>query len=235
MGASLTIKVIQDINKDKFSQKKLVLKKQTELSDFDFEVSQLGLPRTVIQNQHTEKEWTYYKVTMNTETINEPIFIYWEDIEHPEVREIKHYQRVLNFNFCIKTDHSEIRIFSAREEADLLIRRLRREKYLQCKSIKFDFIKIEELKDMESAWGVWEDHEGVERKRARFGKGINSVLDEHDYEKITTVYMDYNYNGEKVQLVVSVDGRISSNSKSIKELDLAIIYEEIRSVLALKT
>lgn len=231
MGTSLTIKTIGGINKEKFSQKQLILKKQSELSDFDIEVSQLGLPRTVIQKLFTEKEWTHHKVSMNTDTINEPISVYWEDMEHPEIREIKRYQKILSFNFCIKTDFSEIRVFSAKEEANLLLRRLHREKFLQCKPIKFDFKKIGELKDMESAWGVWEDHDGVERKRARFGKGINSILEERDYEKITTVYMDYTYGGETVQLIISVDGRVSSNSKSIKETDLTIIYEEIRAVL----
>lgn len=175
---------------------------------------------------------TLYSVSMNTDTIKEPIFVYWEEMEQKMFKEITSgYQKILKFTFCLKKDNSEIRIFSARPEANLLLRRLRREECLHCKPIKFDFKKITELEDMECAWGIWEDHEGVERKRARFGKGINTIIEVGEFETITTVYMDYTYGGETIQLIVSVDGRVSSHSKSIKESDIITLFDELRAVL----
>ena len=230
MGSAITTLHITNIKKEIFEQKTISLEKQKELGEFEgFENIYIGYPKTTIEKLYTEKDLHYYKVLMSSDTIKEPIYVYWEGLEEPKITTL--YQKVLNFFFAFNKDYSEIYIFSPRDISNLFIRRLRREKYISCNHIKFNFKKISELENMDSAWGVWEDHEGVERKRARFGKGINEIIDEKEYETITTIYMDYKYGAELIQLTLNVEGRISTTSKNISQTDIFVIFEEIREVL----
>ena len=232
MGAAITVLKIKQLEKEKFEQKKIILKKQSELGDFEgFENIHIGYPKTIIEKMYIEKELHYSKVSMNSDTIKEPIYIYWEGMEEPFKEITTGYQKILNFVFAFNKDYTEIYIFASREVANLFIRRLRREKYISCDHLKFDFKRISELKNMDSAWGVWEDYTGIERKRARFGKGINEIIDDKEYESITTIYMDYKYGAEIIQLTLNVEGRISSFSKNISQTDMMVIFEEIREIL----
>ncbi len=235
MGGSLCVLGIIEIDTEKFSNASFELKQQNTLEEFGYEPHHIGLPKTKITKKFTQGDYTAYKVSMNSNTIREPIYVYWDNFENngfKGFREVnKGYQKILYFNFYIDKNHTEMHLFTNKENTTLFLKRLKKEKLLKVNPVRFNFKKINELKDMDSAWGVWEDHAGIERKRARFGKNINTIISDAEYQSVTTIYMDYNYDGKLIQLILSADGRISTIDATIGEHDLLVIFNEIKSVL----
>ncbi len=58
--------------------------------------------------------------------------------------------------------------------------------------------------------------------------GIESEIE--DYSSITTFYIDYIYNGNPIQLILGLDGRISTQ-RDIKQKDIFNIYNDISGTL----
>jgi len=161
---------------------------------------------------------------MSTETINEPIYIY----DDGYVEWIRGYQKIENFEFWINENFSNLYVFAPKQMADMFIHRLTKERYITCTKLHFDFSKVGELENLDSAWGEWEDSHGAIRRIARFGKGIESEI--KDFSPITTFYIDYKYGTKLVQLILGKDGRISTFS-TIKYRDLLVLYNEISKTL----
>lgn len=223
VGVSATIIEISKIKKEEFDKSSFSITEQQMLDEWT-DVSKLGLPKTVIIKLHTEGEFIHYKVSMSSETIKKPIYIFEEGYKEYN----KGYQTIENFTFWLKKDKSMMIIFAPKLVANLFIRKLKRKGSISSKNIIFDFSKIEQLENMDSAWGFWQDSQGVVKRIAKFGKGCNTVVD--DFSSITTFYIDYMYGAEIIQLILGKNGSISTNN-DISKRDLYIVYKEIVGVL----
>ena len=103
-----------------------------------------------------------------------------------------------------------------------------KEKCIVCSSINFNFSKVQELEKLNVPWGLWKDSKGIIKRIGEFGKGL--PLEINDYSKITTFYIDYDYMDKIVQLILSVEGRISTPN-NLKNRDMIILYNEIKNTL----
>lgn len=225
MGASLTVLNIDKILKNEiFEASSYSLEKQKTFDNYGSSIEDLGLPKTEIINHFVEAGFRHYFVKMSTETIKEPIYIY--DDEYIEW--VKGYQKIEKFEFWVNEALLKMFVFAPKQIASTFIRRLKKEQYIIYSDIQFDFSKIGELEKLDSAWGTWEDSDGIVQRTAKFGKGINTIIT--DYSRITTFYIDYKYGGKLKQLILSVEGRISSQS-SLTNRDIFIIYDEISKTL----
>ena len=119
-------------------------------------------------------------------------------------------------------------MFSNKKIASLFLSRLKKAEYMDFSKILFDFSRIEELENLDSAWGSWEDSKGIIRRTGKFGKGLNKVIE--DYSNITTLFIDYMYKKELVQLILSLEGRIYS-SKDLSNNELMEIFNDVSGVL----
>ena len=228
-GASLTVLKIEKILKNEiFKASNYSFKEQTTFDLHGSEIKDLGLPKTEIQKHFLEAGFRHYSVKMSTETIKEPIYIY----DNEYIEWMRGYQKIENFEFWINDDTLKMYIFAPKQIASTFIRRLKKEQYIMYSDIQFDFSKIGELEKLDSAWGTWEDSVGIVNRTAKFGKGLNTIIT--DFSKITTFYIDYKYGGKLKQLILSAEGRISSQS-SLTNRDIFIIYNEISTTLLSKT
>lgn len=209
-----------DFDKDTFS-----FIDQTMLSQFNYKVDRLGLPKSVVKKITELDDYIEYSVKISTDTITEPIYIYQEGYCEYE----KGYQRIETFTIWISKDKKRVIVFAKKDLAELFLRKLKRSNYLEASSDKFDFSKISELDNMDCAWGVWEDSKGVVKRIAKFGKGLDSEID--DFSVITTFYIDYEYGGNIIQLILSKDGRMYTSNNNLTKLDFEIIYNEIYKIL----
>jgi hypothetical protein len=184
----------------------------------------IGLPKTEITNCFKLGEFINYKAKMSTETIREPIYVY----EDGFFECTNGYQKIKTFDFWINENFTILYIFAPKQVVETFIKRLRKEGCMVCSDLSFDFSKLGELENLDSAWGVWEDSKGTIKRMAKFGKGIESEIE--DYGSITTFYIDYDYNGDIVQLILGLDGRISTR-RDLNQKDIFNIYNNISNTL----
>jgi len=223
-GISLSVMSIKKIKKEDFETDSFSLEKQATFDNWGNEVKELGLPKTEITNCFKLGEYTHYKAKMSTETIKEPIYIYEDGFFECTTG----YQKIKIFDFLINENCTILYTFAPKQVVETFIKRLRKEGFMVCSDLPFDFSKIGELENLDSAWGVWEDSKGTIKRIAKFGKGIESEIE--DYSSITTFYIDYNYNGNPIQLILGLDGRISTQ-RDIKQKDIFNIYNDISGTL----
>ncbi len=226
--ASLTVLKIEKVKKEDILEKdnSSLGMEQTDLAKYGgSELDELGRSKTEIKKIYEEVGLIHYKVKMSSETIQEPIYIY--DKGYFEWK--KGYQKIDTFTLWIDKSTSKMYIFAPKQIADTFTQRLKKEGYISFSKLLFDFSKVGELTNLDSAWGLWEDSEGIIRRVAKFGKGINAVIE--DYSRITTFYIDYKYRGDEIiQLILSSEGRISTN-KNITKRELSLIYDDISRTL----
>ncbi|MDP3013450.1 MAG: hypothetical protein Q8M92_04355 [Candidatus Subteraquimicrobiales bacterium] len=202
---------------------------QTKLDNYGgSEIDELGSSKTEIKKTYEEAGFIHYEVKMSSETIKDPIYIFDEGY----FEWTSGYQKIDTFSVRIDTSSSKMFIFAPKQIADILTQRLKKAGYISLSKLPFDFSRVGELTNLDSAWGLWEDSVGIIRRIAKFGKGINAVIT--DYAPITTFYIDYKYRGDEiVQLILSSEGRISTN-KNLTHRELSIIYDDISKTLIKK-
>jgi hypothetical protein len=126
MGSSLTVRKVESIDLKKWKQKTFSLKKQSTLENYDVGDLNIGLPKTTITKKFTESGYLLYKASMNSKTIEEPIYVYWNKLEERGFKEVDSgYQKVIPFNFCFNEDYSKVYVFSSKIYASLFLRRLK--------------------------------------------------------------------------------------------------------------
>lgn len=223
-GVSLSVMNIKKIKKEDFQKESFSLERQATFDNWGNEVKELGLPKTEIKNCFKLGEYAHYKAKMSTETIKEPIYIYEDGFYECT----SGYQKIKAFDFLINENFTTLYTFAPKQVVETFIKRLKKERCMNCSDLPFDFSKLGELENLDSAWGVWEDSKGTIKRIAKFGKGIESEIE--DYSSITTFYIDYIYNGNPIQLILGLDGRISTQ-RDIKQKDIFNIYNDISGTL----
>lgn len=232
MGVSLTVAEIADIKKDAIEENSSFnLEDQKTLREYGIDSSKLGKSTTKISKKgkitrFDSKSHHSFKVSMSSETIRKPIYIYEKGAKTTKNK----YQEIEKFEFWIDSNFDRIFIFAPKATAKSFLNRLKISNLLKFNKIKFDFRLLGMIEEIEEPWGFWKDSEGKINRVANFGQGLDEVLEEEDYENITSFHVDYNYNSEIVQIIISREGRLSSNSKIDSE-DLYLIFQKLRALI----
>lgn len=227
MTGSLTVVHIEFL-KDLFKKKiKFSVKKDFSLEHYGFELNRLGEPLTDIFYCDSTEEYHIYLSKLSTNTIQKPIYIYEDGIEEYTLG----YQEIKEFKFLIDTDFKTMYLFAPKRIAKPFLSRLDKHEYMQYSKLVFDFSKLQELSNFISGYGTWEDTNGVITKTAKFGHGIETVIE--NFSRITTFYIEYNYKNKRIQLILNLEGRIST-ANELKDDDLLYLYNEIKSTLVKK-
>lgn len=187
------------------------------------------LPETNIKYDFKDVNYRYYSVKTSSEMFKEPINIYWDDIE--QVTEYtKGYSKIKNFKIMVDLNCEFIYVLAPKKTASHFINRMKKEKKMSFSNIQFDFSRITELENLNTAWGIWMDSNGVLKKIAEFGKDITTEISEEEYPLITTFYIDYLYKGNVIQLTLNVEGRVSTLN-NLNDSDMIFLYNEIKEKL----
>lgn len=222
-GVSLTVidilnKIDGGFEKDAFS-----IELQKSLNNYGVD-DRLSWRKTEFNNRIIRNGFVNYDVLISTDTIEEPIYIFDDEYVHWD----NGYQKINNFKIKINDSYSKMYIFTNKKTTRLFLSRLKNEEYIDYSKIIFDFSRIEELENLDSAWGSWEDSNGIIRRTGKFGKGLNKIID--DYSKVTTLFIDYIYRTELIQLILSSEGRIYSR-KDLSNYELMKIFDDVSNVL----
>lgn len=232
MGVSLTIADVEEIKADLIEEKSsFQLGNQSTLREYGIDSSKLGKSTTTISKNETitrfdRESFHEFGVKMSSETIRKPIYIYEEGAKTTKNK----YQEIDRFKFWLDSNYNRIFVFAPKATAKSFLNRLKMSNFLKFTKVEFDFHNLGIVDNIEEPWGFWKDSEGKINRVANFGQGLHEVLEEEDYEDITSFHVDYNYDSEIIQVIISRDGRLSSNSKITSE-DLYLIFEDISGAL----
>lgn len=223
-GNSISVIKLDELDYKFKDCKDFSLDKQKTLDKYVDGITDYFFPQTNIKYINSDDKFYYYSVSLSTEIVKENIYIYYNELE-----EYTHgYQKIKKFDFRICKNFEYMYIFTPKKIADQFIKRLVKEKYIHYSEIHFNFSKVQELDKLNVAWGVWKNSKGIIKRIAEFGKGITFEIE--DYSEITTFYIDYNYRGNIVQLILSLECRISTQN-NLKNSDMIILYNEIKNTL----
>ena len=223
-GTSLTVTNILNFSQGVFENNSTFsLEKQTSLNEYGVD-DRLGWRKTELSDRIEIGGFVYFNVLISTDLIYAPIYIY--DDEYVEWSD--GYQQIKKFKIRMDKNKSKLYIFSNKKTAKTFLNRLKNAEVMEFSNILFDFSRMEELNNLDSAWGIWEDSSGIIRRIGMFGKGINAVID--DYSKITTLFIDYVFNKTVIQLILSLEGRIYART-DLSHDELLRLFNEISEVL----
>lgn len=232
MGVSLTVADVTEIKRDVIEENSsFQLGDQKSLREYGIDASKLGQSTTKISQEEKitrfDGESHYaFEVSMSTETIRKPIYIYEEGAKTTKDK----YQEIEKFDFWIDSTYNRIYIFAPKKVAKKFLHRLKVSNFMAYNKIEFDFQNLGLVDNIEEPWGFWKDSDGKINRVANFGQGLDEVLESEDYEDITSFHVDYDYNSEIIQVIISKNGRLSSNSK-INFEDLYLIFREVEGTL----
>lgn len=229
MGNSLSVYKIDKTCSEFGNGKSFSLDAQKTLAGWGGNASGYFLPETNIKYEYRDANYRYYSVKTSSKMINEPINIYWDDIE--QIKEYKRgYSKIKRFKFMVDLKCEYIYIFAPKKITEHFIKRIKKEKNASCSNIQFDFSRIRELENLNAAWGIWMDSNGAIRKIAEFGKDVTMEISDEEYSLITTFYIDYLYRGKVIQLTLNVEGRLSTLN-NLDYRDMIYLYKEIEQKL----
>lgn len=229
MGASLSVLNIKNaLEKEKFQKDEFEIRHQKAITEEEnVNGGQLSRPKTEISKTGKENGFIKYVAEMSSTTIEKPIYIFDDGYEEWD----EGYQEINHFEFWIDEDFNRLYVFAPKKVSNTFSKRLNRRDHLDCNSVSFDLSKVSELEDLDSAWGSWEDSEGIVKRKAKFGKDIDDAFEEADYDSITTIYIDYMYGSEPVQLILNHQGRISTQNGDIENKDVFKIFSKAEEIL----
>ena len=229
MTNSLSVYKIDKTCSEFKNDKSFSLDAQKALMEWGEGISGYFLPETNIKYDFKDANYRYYSVKTSSEMFKEPINIYWDAIEQV-IEYTKGYSKVRNFKIMVGLNCDYIYILAPKKIAQHFVKRIKKEKKTSFFDIKFDFSRITELENLNSAWGIWMDSNGAIRKIAEFGKDVIPEISEEEYSLITTFYIDYLYERKVVQLTLNVEGRLSTQN-NLNDQDMIYLYHEIGDIL----
>ncbi|WEL19047.1 hypothetical protein [Candidatus Nanohalococcus occultus] len=227
MGCSLTILEIEELENSLRDTDRVRLNRQSDLSAFKkLEKTRIGNPRTFMSFLGEKRDNKVFNVKLTTETKKDSIYV---NDGRPRVID-SGYQKIKEFRCWISNNQTELYVFAPKQLAKTFVKRLEKENWTSTSEVHFEFEKITELENLISARGMWEDSEGAVRKVAKFGEDIDQEISKEKFTATTTLYIDYRYRSLTTQIVLSEDGRISTN-EDLSNQELYEIYEEVSSTL----
>ena len=193
MSGSLAVFKIINPNKEKLMKNELNSNPQRELSEFgDLHLSDnLGQERSLLyfRNYDAESEQLLYRAIHYTNTIKNPIRIFLDSIEdtfsglEPDIikaiskgeKIIEEYQEIYKFDVLIDFKMEEIFVFTKKKIANSFMKRFQKSGHIDYEKVFFDMQKIENIPELSSIWGLWEDCHGKCKKIAYFGTEVHTL------------------------------------------------------------
>ncbi len=246
MSGSLAVFKLVSPKKEKLMKEKLDTNPQQTFADLDLSDG-LGQARSILHflNYSETLNRVSYKVTHYSDTIQNRIRIYIDDIEetysgltHEQIanigtgtKTVDEYQEIHHFNAVIDFENEEIYLFTNKETAKSLMKRFKRFGIIHAKRMFFNMDNIENIPELTNIWGLWEDSTGRCKKKAYFGTEVHRE-EGIDTKKVTSYNVTYELDDEtNLHLLIMRDCRLSSNSGNIGEEELLDIYFEIKKQL----
>lgn len=226
---SLTVHKLDSVCPELKDGKCILLNQQKTLVDWDEGGKECFMPQTVIKQKKRDEFFRYYSVNSSSNLVDESIYVYSDHLEN-FVEYGKGYSNISKFEILIDTNYDNLYIFAPKKVAEKFSRQIIKEKRASCTNISFNFSRILELEKLVVAWGMWEDSRGAITKTARFGKDVTTELNANEYKSITTMYIDYMFGTNPVQLILNAEGRIATQN-NLKNSDLLNIYKDISGTL----
>jgi hypothetical protein len=242
MGVSLNVFKVMDTELGRGEKDISKIKFQSMLQDFNL-LDEIEGPRSIIKKlSHDEQHGMLtYNVIHYSDTIKRPVRVFL-DIEEGGVKVSPKktktledgYQEIYKFNVILNYKTNEIFVFTKKDVALSFMKRLKNKGKLDFEEVDFDLSKIDEIPELDNVWGVWEDSKGRCKKKAYFGTEVHK---EEGVEKanITTYNVEYDYEGNLIDLTISKKGRVSSQSSMVTDATLMKIYAYLKKGLAKET
>lgn len=142
------------------------------------------------------------------------------------------YQLIFRFEIGIDPTKKMLYIFSDKSQANLLLKRLKINKILEVRHCYLNLTNISKISNIKDEWGMWLDSRGQILKKAYFGTNLHKIK-EDTAEKIISYDVSYTIKDEDekdstISLIISHEGRISSNSTYAKNDVLFKIFNNIK-------
>ena len=213
------------------------IESQKELTDYaPFQKSFLVKKTEILKSSLFIKNSKCFKVKMFSDPVHKKIKINWENFEEG-YKFFDEFQEEQVFDIVFDDSFNYLYLFANKHTSNQFIKRLRDEEKIIADSVSFDFSLIKGLGDkLISAWGYWETGQGDIRRMAGFGIDVNESI--KDFDKVTTLYIDYklfldesNEDFEEIQLTLSKEGRISTQSKYVDQKEILNIFKELYLIL----
>lgn len=241
MGGSLSVfKIKKNIEKLK---DKLILygdkPNQKALEEFNIGNKKLPQPQTTIIFDKKIHDFYSFKVHHESNILFESIIVYKWDIledngsfEVPEYKTNKGYKREIDFTILVNKKTDTLYIFCPKDDAKILINRLKLNLDIELEPYRFDLSKIDLIPQIIDEWGAWVIDTGNVLKHGFFGHKIKKVMEGNEHN-VTTYNVLYELKGgeSQIDLTISRMGRISSKSLLIKNDLLLKIFEDLKQKL----
>lgn len=243
-GVLSVFKIISNLNNIENVTEIIVSgEKQKDLATFSIG-NKINLPTTKLKLNInlSNNKYKFYNVVQESNTNFSPIKIYkWDILEDLDAQNIqgntietnKGWQIVSRFNILIDIEEKLLYIFANKKEANLLVYRLRKEEKLNLNKYYLDLKKINSIKEISEKWGAWIEDSLEATKKGLFG---NIKVKENENVKSYNVSYEYEFDNEKqkIDLNISSEGRISSNSKLVTENVIKEIFDDLRKIIKLR-
>lgn len=229
MSNSLSVLKLNNLCSELKEGKSIILNNQKTFVDWDGGSKECFMPQTTIKQKNIDENFIHYSVNSSSNLVNESIYVYWDQLEN-FVEYTKGYSTILDFELLIDINYKNLYIFAPKKVAEKFSKQIIKEQKVSCTNISFDFYRILELENLVAAWGVWEDSRGAITKTARFGPDITTELSKDEYSSITTMYINYMFGRDVVQLVLNKEGRIATQNK-LKNEQMLSIFQDISDIL----
>jgi len=191
---------------------------------------------TKIKAVEVKEDFALFKIYQESNTIKERIKVYkWDYLEEGEERPAeensivtdKGYQKIRNFRAMLDIKKKLLFVFTKKYDAEVLVQRLRNNEDIKIENYYLDLEKIDLIPEIVDEWGAWLDDKGEFIKKAYFSTQVQKYT-KGEEEFVTTYCVTYNHSDLEIDLIISREGRISSNNRSVTNRALVKIFENIK-------
>lgn len=191
---------------------------------------------TKIELIEHKEDFVLLKIYQESNTIKEKIKVYrWDYLEESSERPAidnsfitnKGYQRISNFKAIVDINQKMLFIFAKKTDSEILVQRLVNNENLEIENYYLDLGKINLIPEITDEWGAWLYDTGEFIKKAYFSSKVKK-LTKGEEGFVTTYCVTYNYSDFEIDLIISREGRISSNNKGVTNKVLVKIFHNIK-------
>ncbi len=239
--ASVSVFKIKE-NIDKISVRKNIdltgtTPKQSQLAEFNI-IKKLPQPHSEIKFIEEKSGYIKYKIKHESNTIFDEIKVYkWDVFEDTGAYESsehitnKGYQIIREFNVLVNQKAKLVYVFSKKDDAKIFMMRLKNNLDIDYEPVELDLSKIDEIPEIIDEYGAWVNDSGNVMKHGHFGHKVKKYMEGNEHN-VTSYNVVYDYGDEiNIYLVISKEGRISSQSKFVKEAVLLKIFGHLKEKL----
>ncbi len=142
------------------------------------------------------------------------------------------FQHVYGFPVEVDVATGRVFVYAVKDIALSFAARLSQDGHFVTEKLCFDFGRIDETPAIENVVNAWANSSGAVRKIAFFGTDVHHAEGMKE-KQFTSIRVDYEHDGELIDLQISREGRISTRSPTVTNGDLKDIFEKLAVALGL--